>query len=55
MIDLGFFVLVGWEGDDLIDDEDEVGLVVVEVVVCIEKGDVEEEDCKVVDFKVIEG
>lgn len=55
LIDLGFLVLAGWEGDDLIDDEDEVGPVAAEVVVRIEKGDAQEEDRKVADLKVSEG
>lgn len=33
LTELGFLVPAGWEGDDLIDDEDEVGLVAAEVVV----------------------
>lgn len=55
LTDLGFLVPAGWEGDDLIDDEDEVGPVAAEVVVRIEKGDAEEEDRKVADLKVTEG
>ncbi|WP_173935087.1 hypothetical protein [Chelativorans sp. Marseille-P2723] len=55
LIDLGFLVPAGWEGDDLIDDEDEVGPVTAEVVVRIERGDAEEEDRKVADLNVSEG
>ncbi|SEN90832.1 hypothetical protein SAMN04488003_1651, partial [Loktanella fryxellensis] len=33
LIDFGFLVLAGWEDDDLIDDEDEMGPIVAEVVV----------------------
>ncbi len=55
LIELGFLVPAGWEGDDLIDDEDEVGLVAAEVVVRVEKGDGEEGDHKVADLKVTEG
>ena len=55
LTDLGFLVPAGWEGDDLIDDEDEVGPVAAEVVVRFEKGDAEEGDRKVADLKVTEG
>lgn len=55
LTDLGFLVPAGWEGDDLIDDEDQVGPVAAEVVVRIEKGDAEEEGQKVADLKVTEG
>ncbi|MFC5385428.1 hypothetical protein ACFPLB_05530 [Aquamicrobium segne] len=55
LIDLGFLVPAGWEGDDLIDDEDEIGPVAAEVVVRVEKGDAEEGDRKVADLKVTEG
>lgn len=53
--ELGFLVPYGWEGDDLIDDEDEVGPVAAEVVVGVEKGDAEAGDRKVADLKVTEG
>lgn len=55
LTELGFLVPAGWEGDDLIDDEDEVGPVAAEVVVRIEKGDAEAEAHKVADLKVTEG
>ena len=55
LTELGFLVPAGWEGDDLIDDEDEVGPVAAEVVVRVEKGDAEEGDRKVADLKVTEG
>lgn len=55
LTELGFLVPAGWEGDDLIDDEDEVGPVVAEVVVRVEKGDAEEGDHKVANLKVTEG
>ena len=32
LTDIGFLVLAGWEGDDLIDDEDQIGQVAAEVV-----------------------
>lgn len=55
LIELGFLVPAGWEGDDLIDDEDEVGPVVAEVVVRVEKEDAVAGDHKVADIKVTEG
>lgn len=55
LTELGFLVPAGWEGDDLIDDEDGVGPVAAEVVVRIEKGDAEAEAHKVADLKVTEG
>ena len=55
LTDLGFLVSAGWEGDDLIDDEDEVGPVAAEVIVRVEKGDAEAGDRKVADIKVTEG
>lgn len=55
LIDLGFLVPAGWEGDDLIDDEDDVGPVAAEVVVRVEKGGEDEEDQKVADLMVTEG
>lgn len=55
LIDLGFLVPAGWEGDDLIDDEDEVGPVTAEVDVRVKKGDVEEGDHKVANLQVTEG
>ena len=55
MTELGFLVPAGWEGDDLIDDEDEVGPVAAEVIVRVEKGDAEAGDRKVADIKVTEG
>jgi len=55
LADLGFLVPAGWEGDDLIDDEDEVGPVAAEVVVRVDNGDAEEGDRKVADLKVTEG
>lgn len=45
LIDLGFLVAVGWEGDELIDDEDEIGAVAGEVVVHPDR----------IDLKVSEG
>ena len=53
--ELGFLVPAGWEGDDLIDDEDDVGPVAAEVLVRVEKGDAEAGDRKVADLKVTEG
>lgn len=55
LTELGFLVPAGWEGDDLIDDEDEVGPVAAEVVVRVEKADAEAEAHKVADLKVAEG
>jgi hypothetical protein len=55
MTELGFIVPAGWEGDDLIDDEDEVGPVAAEVIVRVEKGDGEAGDRKVADIKITEG
>jgi hypothetical protein len=55
LTELGFLVPAGWEGDDLIDDEDEVGPVAAEVVVRVDKGDAEEGHRKVADLKVAEG
>ncbi len=55
LTELGFLVPAGWEGDDLIDDEDEVGPVAAEVIVRVEKGDAEAGDRKVADIKVAEG
>jgi len=55
MTELGFLVPAGWEGDDLIDDEDDVGLVAAEVIVRVERGDAEAGDRKVADIKVTEG
>jgi hypothetical protein len=55
LIDLGFLVPAGWEGDDLIDDEDEIGPITAEVVVRVEKGDAVTGDSKVADLNVTEG
>lgn len=55
LIDLGFLVPAGWEGDDLIDDEDDFGPVAAEVVVRVEKGGEDEEDQKVAVLNVTEG
>lgn len=55
LTDLGFLVPAGWEGDDLIDDEDEVGPIAAEVAVRVDRGDAEEGDRKVADLKVAEG
>jgi hypothetical protein len=55
LTELGFLVPAGWEGDDLIDDEDEVGPVAAEVVVRVEKGDAEAGDRKVAALKVTDG
>ena len=52
---LGFLVPAGWEGDDLIDDEDQVGLVAAKVIVRVEKDDAEEKDLQVADLKVSDG
>lgn len=55
LIDLGFLVPHGWEGDDLIDDEDEVGPVAAGVKTAVEKDDEDEEGQKVVNLEVTEG
>jgi hypothetical protein len=55
LTDLGFLVPAGWEGDDLIDDEHEIGPVDAEVVVRVETGDGDEEARKEADLKVAEG
>jgi len=55
LTELGYLVPAGWEGDDLIDDEDEVGPVAAEVVVRVERVKSEAGDQKVADLKVAEG
>lgn len=55
LTDLGFLVPAGWEGDDLIDDEDDVGQVAAEVVVRVQSGGAEAGDRKVADLEVAEG
>lgn len=55
LMDLGFLVPAGWEGDDLIDDEDEVGPVAAKVVVRVGRDDLNTDEHKVVDLKVAEG
>lgn len=55
LTELGFLVPAGWEGDDLIDDEDEVGPVAAKVVVRVERDDQDAADHKVTDLKVAEG
>ncbi len=55
LTELGFLVPSGWEGDDLIDDEDQVGPVAAEVVVRVEKGDEDECNQKMADLEVSEG
>lgn len=55
LTELGFLVPAGWEGDDLIDDEDEVGPVAAKVVVRVEGDDPDAADHKVADIKVAEG
>lgn len=55
LTELGFLVPAGWEGDDLIDDEDEVGPVAAEVIVRVEQEDAEAGNRKVADLKVTEG
>ncbi|WP_144038980.1 hypothetical protein [Gemmobacter megaterium] len=55
LMEIGFLVPAGWVGDDLIDDEDEIGLVAAEVVVRVEKGDEEAGNHKVADLQVTEG
>ena len=55
LTELGFLVPVGWEGDDLIDDENEVGPVTAKVVARVEELDGEEGHRKVADLKVAEG
>ena len=60
LTELGFLVPAGWVGDDLIDDEDEVGPVAAQVVVRIEKTEPklngqDMADFKVADLKVADG
>jgi len=55
LTELGFLAPAGWEGDDLIDDEDEVGPVAAGVIVRIEKDDEDEEGHKVANLEVTEG
>jgi len=55
LTELGFLVPAGWEGDDLLDDEDEIGPVAAEVVVRIDKGDAGEGDRKITEHKVTDG
>ena len=55
LTDLGFLVPAGWEGDDLIDNEYEIGPVAAEVVVRANKSDGDGGDRKVADLKVAEG
>ena len=55
LTDLGFLVPAGWEGDELIDDEDKVGPVAAEVVVRVEQEQGDEGSHKVADLKVTEG
>lgn len=47
LTDLGFLVPTGWAGDDLIDDEDEIGPVAAEVVVRPEGADLKVADGQV--------
>lgn len=55
LTELGFLAPHGWEGDDLIDDEDEVGPVAAGVKTGVEKDDEDEESHKVVNLEVTEG
>ncbi|MGF1500468.1 MAG: hypothetical protein ACFBSD_01515 [Paracoccaceae bacterium] len=55
LVELGFLVPAGWQGDDLIDEEDEVGPVAAEVVVRVDEGDAEDGHRKVADLQVTEG
>lgn len=55
MTELGFLVGAGWEDDDLIDDEDEVGQVAAELIVRVERGALEAGDRKVADLRVADG
>ncbi len=55
LTELGFLAPAGWEGDDLIDDEDDVGPVAAEVVVGFERADPDSADHKVADLKVADG
>ncbi|WP_297767735.1 hypothetical protein [uncultured Roseovarius sp.] len=55
LTELGFLVPAGWEDDDLIDDEDEVGPIAAEVVVRVEEGDTEKGNQKVADLEVTDG
>ena len=55
MTELGFLVPAGWEGEDLIDDEDEVGPVAAKVIVRVEQADPEVAGHKVADIEVSDG
>lgn len=55
LTELGFLAPHGWEGDDLIDDEDEVGPVAAGAKTGVEKDDEDEEGHTVVNLEVTEG
>lgn len=55
LTELGFLVPAGWAGDDLIDDEDEVGPIAAQVVVRAEKTELETGSQKVADIEVADG
>ena len=55
LAELGFLAPHGWEGDDLIDDEDEVGPVAAGVTVRVEEDDGDEEGHKVANLEVTPG
>ncbi|WP_371056788.1 hypothetical protein [Rhodosalinus sp. K401] len=55
LTELGFLAPHGWEGDDLIDDEDEVGPVAAGVKTGVERDDEDGEGHKVVNLEVTEG
>ena len=55
LTELGFVVPAGWEGDELIDDEDDLGPVAAEVIARVEQGEAEAGNEKVADLKISEG
>ncbi|KUF08941.1 hypothetical protein [Pseudoponticoccus marisrubri] len=55
LTELGFLAPHGWEGDDLIDDEDEVGPVAAGVKTGVQRDDEDGEGHKVVNLEVTEG
>lgn len=55
LTELGFLAPSGWEGDDLIDDEEEVGQVAAAVVVGVEEGNAGEENREVAELEAGEG
>ncbi|QFT96067.1 hypothetical protein FIU85_02005 [Roseovarius sp. THAF8] len=55
LTELGFLVPVGWEGDDLLDDEDQIGPVVAGVDVKVEQRDADSKNYKVAELTITDG